>query len=88
MAGARGNGWWTRPRWRGGIPRSSWCPGAASPPTLDLVRGRPGWDRISAVREGRVHEVDAATLLSPGPALLTGLRTVHELVQQALGDRD
>ena len=63
----------------------SWC---GKPADLDLVRGRPGWDRISAVREGRVHEVDAATLLSPGPALLTGLRTVHELVQQALRDRD
>ena len=58
----------------------SWC---GKPADLDVVRGRPGWDRISAVREGRVHEVDAATLLSPGPALLSGLRTIHELVQQA-----
>jgi hypothetical protein len=32
--------------------------------------------------------VDASTLLSPGPALLTGLRIVHELVQQYLDDRD
>ena len=63
----------------------SWC---GKPADLDLVRGRPGWERISAVREGRVHEVDASTLLSPGPALLTGLRIVHELVQQALDDRD
>ncbi len=63
----------------------AWC---GKPADLDLVRGRPGWDRVSAVREGRVHEVDASTLLSPGPALLVGLRTVHELVQQALRDRD
>jgi iron complex transport system substrate-binding protein len=63
----------------------SWC---GKPADLALVRGRPGWDRISAVREGRVHEVDGATLLSPGPALLSGLRTVHELVQQALDARD
>ncbi len=63
----------------------SWC---GKPADLDLVRARPGWDRISAVREGRVHEVDGATLLSPGPALLSGLRTVHELVQQALDGRD
>jgi iron complex transport system substrate-binding protein len=63
----------------------SWC---GKPADLELVRGRPGWERISAVREGRVHEVDAATLLSPGPALLTGLRAVHELVQQALRGRD
>ena len=41
----------------------------------------------SAVREGRVHEVDATTLLSPGPALLTGLRTVHELEHAGDGHR-
>ena len=63
----------------------SWC---GKPADLELVRRRPGWERITAVREGRVHEVDPSTLLSPGPALLTGLRAVHELVQQALDDRD
>jgi iron complex transport system substrate-binding protein len=63
----------------------SWC---GKPADLELVRRRPGWERITAVREGRVHEVDASTLLSPGPALLTGLRAVHELVQQALDGRD
>ena len=59
---------------RGATRSSSWCPGAASRPTSSWSAGRPGWERISAVREGRVHEVDASTLLSPGPALLTGLR--------------
>ncbi len=63
----------------------SWC---GKPADLDQVRARPGWEAISAVRTGRVHEVDAATLLVPGPALLTGLRAVHELVQQALDARE
>ena len=63
----------------------SWC---GKPADLDQVRGRPGWEAISAVREGHVHEVDAATLLVPGPALLTGLRAVHELVQEALDVRE
>jgi hypothetical protein len=40
------------------------------------------------VRDGRVHEIDGGDLLSPGPAMLEGLRQVHELVQQALRERD
>jgi iron complex transport system substrate-binding protein len=63
----------------------SWC---GKPADLDAVRARPGWDRISAVRDGRVHEIDGGDLLSPGPSMLEGLRRVHELVQQALRERD
>ncbi len=63
----------------------SWC---GKPADLDQVRARPGWEAVTAVRVGRVHEVDATTLLVPGPALLTGLRAIHELVQQALDARE
>ena len=63
----------------------SWC---GKPADLDTIRARPGWDRISAVRHGRIHEIDGADILSPGPSLLAGLRRVHELVQQALDERD
>ena len=59
----------------------SWC---GKPADLDAVRARPGWDRISAVREGRIHEIDGGDVLSPGPAILVGLRQIHEIVQQAL----
>ena len=45
---------------------------------------RPGWERISAVRAGRIHEVDGADILSPGPSLLAGLRHIHEIVQEGL----
>ena len=60
----------------------SWC---GKPADLDAIRGRPGWDRISAVREGRIHEIDGGDVLNPGPSLLVGLRRMHELVQEALG---
>lgn len=63
----------------------SWC---GKPADLDAVRARPGWDRISAVREGRIHEIDGGDVLSPGPAMLMGLRQIHEIVQQALRERD
>lgn len=59
----------------------SWC---GKPADLDALRARPGWDRISAVREGRIHEIDGGDVLSPGPAMLVGLRQIHEIVQQAL----
>ena len=63
----------------------SWC---GKPADLDAVRARPGWDRISAVREGRIHEIDGGDVLSPGPAMLMGLRQIHEIVQRALRERD
>jgi iron complex transport system substrate-binding protein len=63
----------------------SWC---GKPADLGVVRNRAGWDRISAVRRGRVHEIDGGDVLSPGPSMLVGLRHVHELVQQALRERD
>ena len=63
----------------------SWC---GKPADLDAIRRRPGWGEISAVREGRLHEIDSADVLSPGPAMLGGLRRIHELVQQALAASD
>ena len=42
---------------------------------------RPGWAEISAVREGRVHELPGDEILSPGPSVLLGLRQIHEIVQ-------
>jgi iron complex transport system substrate-binding protein len=63
----------------------SWC---GKPADLAAVAARPGWDRISAVRGGRLREVDGADVLSPGPSLLVGLQRVHELVQEALDARD
>jgi iron complex transport system substrate-binding protein len=63
----------------------SWC---GKPADLDAIRARPGWDRISAVRGGRIHEIDGADILSPGPSLVVGLRRLHDLVQEALDARD
>jgi iron complex transport system substrate-binding protein len=64
---------------------ASWC---GKPADLDAIATRPGWDRISAVRGHRIHEMDGADILSPGPSLLIGLRRLHELVQEALDARD
>ena len=60
---------------------ASWC---GKPLAVDAIAGRTGWDRIAAVKAGRIFEMDGADVLVPGPSLLRGLRAMHEIVQQAL----
>ena len=57
---------------------ASWC---GKPVDLEAIRGRPGWSGISAVRTGRVYALPSGDVLSPGPAVTRGLRSLHELVQ-------
>jgi iron complex transport system substrate-binding protein len=62
---------------------ASWC---GKPVDAESIRKRPGWEQVSAVASDRIHEVDGADILSPGPSLLAGLRHIHEIIQQGLGD--
>lgn len=57
---------------------ASWCGKKLEP---ERIRSRPGWDRISAVKENRIYELDGADILAPGPSLMVGLRQLHEIVQ-------
>ena len=57
---------------------ASWC---GKPVDAAAIKARSGWERVSAVKEGRVHELDGADILSPGPSVLIGLRQIHEIVQ-------
>src|SRR6266540_1771844 len=61
---------------------ASWC---GKPVDVASIATRQGWAKVSAVAAGRIHEVDGADILSPGPSLLVGLRQIHEIVQQGLG---
>ena len=61
---------------------ASWC---GKPVDVEAIRNRPGWEAVSAVKTGRIHEVDGADILSPGPSVLAGLRHIHEIIQQGLG---
>ena len=58
---------------------ASWC---GKPVDRAAFGARPGWDGISAVRRGQVHELDGEDILSPGPSLMHGLRRIHEIVQE------
>jgi iron complex transport system substrate-binding protein len=64
------------------IVLASWC---GKPVDIASIGARPGWERVSAVTSGRIHEVDGPDILSPGPSLLVGLRQIHEIIQQGLG---
>ena len=60
------------------IVLASWC---GKPVNVEAIRGRPGWEQVSAVKSGEIHALDGADILSPGPAVLSGLRQIHEIVQ-------
>jgi len=64
------------------IVLASWC---GKPVDIASIEARPGWERMSAVSSGRIHEVDGADILNPGPSLLVGLRQIHEIIQEGLG---
>ncbi|MGH8726893.1 MAG: ABC transporter substrate-binding protein [Burkholderiales bacterium] len=58
----------------------SWCGKKFRP---ERVANRPGWDAISAVRDGEVHEIKSSIILQPGPAALTdGLDALHAIISQ------
>ena len=56
----------------------SWC---GKPLDAAAIATRPGWDRISAVTAGEIHEIPGEDVLSPGPSLVHGLRKIHEMIQ-------
>lgn len=57
---------------------ASWCGKPVDPKAL---AGRPGFDRITAVKAGQIHEIEGEDILLPGPSLMAGLRRIHEIIQ-------
>ena len=65
---------------------ASWCGKAMKRKT---IVERPGWDRVSAVRDGHVYEIKSTYILQPGPASLTeGVRQLHECIAKAVSISD
>lgn len=44
--------------------------------TPDKVKARPGWDKLSAVRNNRVHTIDPNLTNRPGPRVVDGLEVI------------
>jgi len=49
---------------------------------IETIAGRPEWQTLRAVREGRVHPVDANGCFSrPGPRLVDGIERLARIFQ-------
>lgn len=58
----------------------SWCGKKFQP---EQVMQRPGWQDISAVRDGFLREIKSADILQPGPSVIQhGLQQLHAIIQQ------
>ena len=56
----------------------SWC---GKKFRAEKVVARPGWEAVSAVRDGQLFEIKSADILQPGPAALTdGVEQVHKII--------
>jgi iron complex transport system substrate-binding protein len=59
---------------------ASWCGKKMREQT---IVERPGWDRVNAVRDGRIFEIKSTYILQPGPASLTdGVRQLHAILKR------
>jgi iron complex transport system substrate-binding protein len=48
--------------------------------SLDEVKGRVGWEQVSAVRYGRIRRVDPSLISRPGPRAVVGAAELHRLI--------
>jgi iron complex transport system substrate-binding protein len=61
---------------------ASWCGKGVK---MRSIVERPGWDAVSAVKAGRIHEIKSTYILQPGPASLTeGVRQLHACIAAAV----
>lgn len=56
---------------------ASWC---GKPVDRAAIAARPGWQTITAVGAGQIHEIPGEDVLAPGPSLMHGLRRIHEII--------
>jgi iron complex transport system substrate-binding protein len=59
---------------------ASWCGKKMKKAT---ITSRPGWDRVSAVRDDHIYEIKSTYILQPGPASLTdGVAQLHAMLRE------
>lgn len=62
---------------------ASWCGMQVKP---NVIRSRPGWSNIAAIRDNRIYEVPSTTILQPGPASLAdGVQFIHAILARVAG---
>jgi len=48
--------------------------------TPEKVKQRPGWNRLRAVREGRIYPINADLISRPGPRIVEGLEALARII--------
>jgi iron complex transport system substrate-binding protein len=54
--------------------------------SAETVAARPGWDQISAVKDGRVHGADPDIFSRPGPRVVEAMEILKPLLYPELGE--
>ena len=62
---------------------AAWC-GAGDRVPLEKLAVRPGWERIRAIRDGRLYCIDDELLNTPAPTLVQGLRAIANVLHPDL----
>jgi iron complex transport system substrate-binding protein len=52
--------------------------------TAESVRERPGWEIITAAKEGAIYDIDDDLISRPGPRIVDGLETVAKIIHPEL----
>jgi len=52
--------------------------------TPEKVQQRPGWNRLRAVREGRIYPINADLISRPGPRIVEGLEAMARIIHPEL----
>ena len=56
--------------------------------TVDMVLARPGWDALSAVKNGAIYPIDDDLTSRPGPRLVDGLETLAAIFHPEVNFND
>lgn len=59
----------------------SWCGVKVENYRAGLVRRRPGWQEVPAVRSGQIHAISEEFLGRPGPRLVQGYQALRRLIE-------
>lgn len=56
--------------------------------TAESVRERPGWEVITAVKEGAIYDIDDDLISRPGPRIVDGLEAVAKIIHPELFEQE
>lgn len=54
--------------------------------TAEMVKARPGWENITAIKNDAVHNIDSNIITRPGPRMIDGLEVLTRIIHPELFD--